>query len=399
MPHRLRRSFHAPLALALFAAMLLESLPLAAQTVQVIENTLIRSNGTRPLGQSPTWVSYDDCINDDILTLSANLQGFSGLNLEVWATTSGSCQDLASREGSAASCWLVSRQTPSITQQTVSIRAQDIVAQHKNNGSTTGWGPDTGRLEHCESRQDNTAVSLYFMLIDNGGNMQGTSEPYASGIDLIGPDPPTGLSAGIGEEQLIIRWDKSPTVTDLRGYRAYCDPPPGGASAPASTPTAIDGGTEDASSDAATTNDASTTNDAGATDATTGTGGTSGAPAPNPGCPSALVPGERPDEAFFCGSTAAVSANTSMVARNLSNGVLYAVALASVDQVGNTGLLSETVCGTPQVVDDFFELYRRSGGKGGGGFCQVSGEPATGFLALLAAALGALGWRRSRRTK
>jgi uncharacterized protein (TIGR03382 family) len=401
MPYRLRRSFHAPSALALFAIALLSTLPAAAQVIDVVENTLIRSNGTRPIGQSPTWVSYDDCIEDDILTLSVNLQGFSGFNLEVWATTSGSCQELSTREGSAAACWLVARQTPSISQQSVSIRARDIVAQNKNNGSTTGWGPGTGKLESCESKQENTAVSLYFMLVDNGHNVQGTSEPYASGIDLIGPDPPTDLSAGIGEEQLIVKWGRSSTATDRRGYRVYCDPPRGGATAPASSPMAVDGGADadiDAASDAATTTDAGTAlPDASPSDAGAESG-TGGAPAANPDCPSALVPGERPDEAYFCGSTSSQVA-TRVEAEGLSNGVLYAVAVAGVDQVGNTGVLSETVCGTPQIVDDFFELYRRAGGKAGGGFCQVSGEPATGFLALLAAALGALGWRRMRRTR
>jgi uncharacterized protein (TIGR03382 family) len=399
MPYRPRRSFHAPLALALFAVTLLVSLPVAAQVVEVLPNTLLRSTGIRQIGQEPSWVNYKDCVEDDILTLSANLLGFTGLNLEVWATTSGACDELTTRQGATATCWLVARQVPSVSQQTVSIRARDIVAQNKNDGSTTGWGPGTGKLESCESRQDNTKVSLYFMLIDNGGNMQGQSQPYASGIDLIGPDPPTGLSAGIGEEQLIIEWEKSATATDRRGYRAYCDPPRGGSS-PASTPTAIDGGVEDGSTDAAPTTDASTTlpdastaSDAGATEA-----GTGGAPAANPDCPSALVPGERPDEAYFCGSTSSQVA-TRVEASGLTNGVSYAVAVASVDQVGNSGVLSETVCGSPQIVDDFFELYRRSGGKGGGGFCQVSGQPATGILALLAAVLGALGWRRSQRTR
>ena len=111
-----------------------------------------------------------------------------------------------------------------------------------------------------------------------------------------------------------------------------------------------------------------------------------------------LVPGARPDSAYLCGSTSGKLAK-EITAKGLSNGVSYAVAIATTDTVGNTGVLSAVVCGTPQPVDDFFELYRRAGGKGGGGFCSISHGQQKGLLVLLFAPLLALGLRRWRRRR
>ncbi|MCE7894065.1 MAG: PEP-CTERM sorting domain-containing protein [Sorangiineae bacterium PRO1] len=48
-------------------------------------------------------------------------------------------------------------------------------------------------------------------------------------------------------------------------------------------------------------------------------------------------------------------------------------------------------------MDDFFELYRRAGGKGGGGFCAIGADPSPASLALAGLALGAWLVRRRRR--
>lgn len=74
----------------------------------------------------------------------------------------------------------------------------------------------------------------------------------------------------------------------------------------------------------------------------------------------------------------------------------YAVAVAGVDRVGNSGPLSSVACGSPQPVDDFFELYRRAGGKGGGGFCAIGADPSRAGLAALGVALLAFALRRRR---
>jgi hypothetical protein len=65
--------------------------------------------------------------------------------------------------------------------------------------------------------------------------------------------------------------------------------------------------------------------------------------------------------------------------------------------VGNAGVLSQLLCGTPTELDDFYELYSLNGGRGGGGFCSLPLAPrAPSHVALMA--LGGLAlvlrWRR-----
>jgi LPXTG-motif cell wall-anchored protein len=73
--------------------------------------------------------------------------------------------------------------------------------------------------------------------------------------------------------------------------------------------------------------------------------------------------------------------------------------MVGVDTVGNVGKLSEIECGAPVLHTDFFELYKKFGGKGGGGICSISrgGElaPAVGLGALSLVGLGFL--RRRKR--
>jgi MYXO-CTERM domain-containing protein len=83
----------------------------------------------------------------------------------------------------------------------------------------------------------------------------------------------------------------------------------------------------------------------------------------------------------------------------LLNGRTYAIGVSGQDLLGNAGELSEIRCGTPVELDDFFELYSRRGGVGGGGFCSLSsspGGPHPRSLAGLGLLVAALLWRRAR---
>ncbi len=401
MPSRNRQLPGRALAVALALATLVVALPAAAQSI-VIQPNFVRSSGQRDIGQKPSWVSYADCINDDVMTLTLNLANFGPYNLEAWAGVGVDCTNIDERQGASASCWrLVEPLDP--TNDVVSLPIPSRAIANRENALPAGSS------EICEvtADRDNVNVGIYVMLIDSSSQVQG-SAIFESGIDLIGPPPPTGLSAGIGENQLIIKWSSSSTDQDLLGYRAYCDPPPGG-SAPASSPTTHeDGAVHDADTDAAIddagTTDGGTSTDAGTTDGGTntdggstdgGSGGSGGGT--NAQCPSALVAGERPDETYRCGSSGRLS--SSIDAEGLANNVTHAVAVAAVDIVGNSGPLSESVCGTPEIVDDFFELYRRAGGKGGGGFCQISPQTSGGLLAVMVSALAAFGLRRLGRRR
>jgi hypothetical protein len=362
----------------------------AAQSVTVNAASLDRKLGFRPGDQEPNWISYSDCSGDDELYFETTLVSAVGYSLEVWVGSSADCTTYDARLGSSPTCWQVYKTSPQSTTQKVTLRAQDLIAQNKSTDTT--WGPGTGTLADCE---------------DGTGQPVGTGSSYQTKYDLVGPPAPTGVSAGVGEELLVVSWDAS-SASDLIGYRVYCDPKPGALS-PASSPMAdaglagaagsdagvggaggaagTDGGTSDAGSDAAT-----------ATGGTGGTGGSGGGSAGNPACPSdALTPGLRPDKSYLCGSVTSKTA-TSTEATGLVNGAKYAAAVAGFDRVGNSGPLSSVACGSPQPVDDFFELYRRAGGKGGGGFCSVGRAQEGDLLLLSGLALGAWVLRRRRRS-
>jgi hypothetical protein len=60
------------------------------------------------------------------------------------------------------------------------------------------------------------------------------------------------------------------------------------------------------------------------------------------------------------------------VTAGLTNGSPVAIAVRGVDRFGNRGPISDVVFGTPVAVDDFFKLYKKSGGAEEGGFCFVA---------------------------
>jgi len=86
---------------------------------------------------------------------------------------------------------------------------------------------------------------------------------------------------------------------------------------------------------------------------------------------------------YKCGEATGRQAASGTV-DNLVNNVQYTVAVVGVDSVLNGGVLSGQACGSPEEVTDFFELYRQSGGTGGGGICSISRlgrrQPALGAL-------------------
>lgn len=343
------------------------------------------------------WVSHRDCVEDDVFTFDVDLVQFSSYSLEVWA--GASCTDKLQRQGDQATCWQVYKAFPQTKAVAVKVLARDVVAKVKPGGQGSGQESDCNRTDIASSGEK---VTLFFMLIDSNNEVAGTYVSFDMGFDVVGPAAPTNVSAGVGENLLVVSWD-APSDEDRNGYNVYCDTSSGPGSSPAAggaAGAATDAGT-DAASDAATEASAGGSGgaDGGGTDGGgTDGGGTGGGSAGNANCPSAaLTPGTIPtDNELLCGSTGSKVA-TEANADGLQNGVTYAVAVATKDELGNVGPLSKVACGTPQIVDDFFELYRRAGGKGGGGFCSIHADPSGATLALAGLALGAWWARRRRR--
>ncbi|MCA9644953.1 MAG: hypothetical protein H6718_27760 [Polyangiaceae bacterium] len=245
--------------------------------------------------------------------------------------------------------------------------------------------------------------------------------------DLAGPDGPSDVSLGLGEDQLKVSWTAL-NDGDIASYQFFCEPKPGGTTTQSFEPMgpatggtagmagASSGGTAGtggvAGSGAAGTGGAggssggaagsggtlsaagssSTAGSAGTT-AAAGSGGSAGSTS---NCQaSVLVPGEIPPSEYKCGETTN-SIATSGTVKDLANGTEYTVGVAAVDDLGNVGTLSDLACATPEPVDDFYEVYRRAGGEGGNGYCSINQSSAPGMLGLVLVAMGALVWRRRR---
>jgi hypothetical protein len=402
-----------PLARVLFAVLALAAVighPIAAsaqttESIVVRPESLDRNTEFRPETQGPNWISHADCVADDhlFLTLAFSNVTTGGIILEAWVGVgSDDCTGLDKRDGPSSTCWQVFQGTPDGQTTVVDMRAQDIVARNRLRDPGES-GPNSGTLADCEEGSwptDQTDITIWFMFVDAGGNIAsgwGTAS-WQTKVDIHGPLPPTGVTAGVGEDSVVLDWDEGAVGTDVAGYNFYCAP--SGSVAPGTT---LDGGTQaaaeagvsDASAGSTATDGGA---DATATDGAGGSGGTSGTgdSGINPNCPTTLlVPGELPDESLACGKITGqfVSGGT---ATGLTNGTSYAIAVAGRDTVGNVGPLSETICGQPQPVEDFFERYRAAGGKGGGGFCSFGAHPARGAALLVLGAGLALAFRRRR---
>ncbi len=412
----------APPALAALAVGFVLALAASAQaqTVTVTESGISRDTGFRSQAQNPLWISLADCTADDVLHFPLQVANYSGYSLEVWAGgASADCRTTESRNGTAAACWQAYAGTPTSITPTVDIRVRDVIGQHHPYDST--HGPGAGTLADCSSTSVQSAgapqaVTLYFMFVQSGGALAGSGYAWNTKFDLVGPTAPSGVSAGIGEQLLVLDWTQS-VDTDLLGYNFYCDPTPGNEAA------AAHGGAFDASIVDAATADAiecddgsASVTDAGADDAAdadldAGDAGTklplcssldagSDAAVYTGSCPtSTLVPGQLPPATHYCGGVTSPTATSGRI-EGLQNFYLYSVAIAGVDSVGNVGPISDIACEEPQPVDDFFKLYRRAGGQAGGGFCATShvGQgAASGFALVAAVGVATLLVRRRRR--
>jgi hypothetical protein len=385
----------------------------AVAQVVTVGNATTPEREPDPIGHdTQTWISAADCRANSEFRYRVTTGGVGGESLEVWAGTTD-CTLREARVGVNRSCWLVLREAAVInTTRFYSLRAQDMVARNPSPDREGG-----GSIESCRQQigvSQKEPYTLYFMLVNSNFDViPGASTNVQFHIDLVGPAPPTGVTAGVGEERLILKWDKGSRATDLLGYSFYCAPvtttmqgdagPVGAGGAPDAAGGATGTGGVSGVGGTAGLGDAGPT-DGAAGDGTAGTGigggggtdaGTTEGGVGNDSCPSPLRSQTVPDPAFLCGTASSTAVEGE--ATGLVNNQLYAVGVAARDELDNPGLMSEIQCGTPQEVDDFYEVYKRAGGRGGGGFCSFGADPAAGAGLLLAAAALAHFLRRRAR--
>ncbi len=412
----------------------------SAQTV-TINQTAIDVSGEERADETRLWIGRQDCLDNDTFTIPITTTGTAGYILEIWVGAGIACNDADNRDDIGQRCFRIGTAQPQEPAQELQVRAQDIVA--------AVYPSDGDNVCDVSSATDVAQqFSLYVMLMTGTGFLASDSAyaTWESRVDLIGPSPPPGVRAGAGEEMLVVSWTRSSQV-DIAGYRLYCDPSPRGSmdagtssrlmAAPSGgfggLATGGSGGLTDTGGAGGLIGTGGTFGGAagvgtggvpgiGGSGVTAGAGGTlgdagsAGAVGPGPGpsgdagsgatssgqscsASSVLTPGAVPTtalEGHRCGSASSGIADNAD-ATGLTNGILYTVAVAAVDRMGNVGPLSSLGCAVPKEVTDFFEAYREAGGEGGGGFCSAGGAAQPALSLLFGGGLLTYIWRRRRR--
>lgn len=308
------------------------------------------------------WISEADCLADDKFQFNLTVDRLlPDDRFQVWAGTKN-CSQPAERQRDSDYCWLVYEDRFVNLNQSVLIEARDIVA--RQTPRDVGNAVSEGTANDCREQVFSAKTPLYFMYVNINDEVIGQALVWDEiGVDTQGPSAPTELRAAPADDGLSLNWKASPSG-EVRSHRFYCAEL--GETSEVAPPAATgitDGGEPNPAPDEET--------DA----APRGSGSDAAAPNVTPVAPASdcssplLTPGEKPPEAARCGSIDTGNA-TSGRAKGLVNGRRYAVGVAAVDELGNTGALSNLACNTPEEVIDFWDRYREAGGRGGGGFCS-----------------------------
>jgi hypothetical protein len=419
---------------------------------------------TRPQNLQPTWINYADCAADIHLQFTLAASGLPCADLvQVWAGPTD-CTQLSARQttSSGARCWQVAPPVTIAQSFEVDVRVRDVVAYISTEEPPVEYTfQDSAASCESQSAPGGTALGIYFMAMEASGQaVDGTSAEYGTvtscsssgsgttgstsfGADLVGPYAPTSVTAGIGENLIIVNWTPA-TDSTIQGYNIYCQDQGGAgpdSSTEASGPTLIcpDSGVStvfDAATD--TTSTVTNASDAGCyyvNLADSGGGGgsncvsnvltnvfvTSPTGTTSEGGVIAVADSSTGDSSvasldvgisnipnmYLCGQVGGNTTSSYVVTNYEDCGPPihdfhnYAVAVAAFDGTGNTGIISNLSCVVPEPVIDFWTAYTNAGGAAGGGFCalQGAGMPVGTSVFGVATAGIAIGLIRRRRRR
>lgn len=314
-------------------AILLGVSPAAAQEIAIAnEASLPRLDASgapvtkRPLDERPEGVSRADCLADQRIRLPVRVTGFAAADaLEAWASLEGiDCAALANRQGPSAACARLGALPLAMDVDfDVAVRSLLAIAPPFSVAA-----PATG--DAACGRVDRTRVSVQILLFRAGDpSVPVASKTILLDADTVGPPAPTITATRPGAGAIVVEWE-----------------PPGGAHVSETTGAGL-------------FSEPSTT-DAGACASTT------------------LHPGEVPGPEVKPSTRVLGATLTSAEISGLDAGGRYAVAVASTDDFGNVGPLSDLVCETPE-----------AGTQGSSCSAAPPGSPPTTSV-LVAVALAAI---------
>jgi hypothetical protein len=187
---------------------------------------------TRPVALNPNGVNYSDCIEDMVLQFRMTACGFTGQNLQIWASKSSDCTTPMDRgtQGGISQCWPVSQGSTGLVQSqggvNYNVRVRDIVGPQNDSPSPTTFTSQGSSA--CTAQPSFLAVpiNINFVPVDASGNYAGQAFQYALKTDLVGPPAPTGVKIKDGDTLFVVNW--TPNIdTDTGGYDVVIDPIPG----------------------------------------------------------------------------------------------------------------------------------------------------------------------------
>ena len=419
-----------------------------------------------------TYLSFADCSAPTSFTFKLEAATASGQVLVRGSATGATACNSQDNVNSGSCIDITSANADSQGDLTVTLSSADIAALISTVSGCTDTNSNTG----------GTTVSIYF--IDGTSDGADSTTAYDIAVDLLGPPPPTGVTAGISDEtSLLVSWTPPSDSSDLQsggGFKIYCVTAPdaqgsdgsggsgtggsgtgaGGSGGTGGTGTGGEGGAGGAGVGGAGGAGVGGAGGAGVGGAGgAGVGGAGGAGAGGAGgagvggaggsgtggtdvggsdvggsdvggsdvggaggsttsssssdggggsssssstcSDSTVTPGELLGAGVTeCGSVTGSVTTSTTVAVQPNTETL--VIVASFDKHGNTGVLSNTACGTPEPVTDFFEWYKLWGGEAGGGFCNCAvvgarnrHEPIALFLLFAAAGIALMRRRRA----
>lgn len=371
---------------------------------------------------TPEGVNFQDCIDDQKIRFTLQMSGFptSGPvpNVRAFASINQDCKASTSRPGGTQQqCWALVDSIPTAVTQNVDIPVRKIMAGVNNVSK-----PDD--TEEVCGTVDLATISVQFLYFAPGDpNTAAFAKAVPVTVDTVGPQPPSGLSALPGDTRIKVEWKNisggsadggaAAGVTELTGIKVYCDPAGDQTTTTPAAPVCHDepvtAGTDagDAGEEGGTDAGEETETVEVCEDGGTSTTTTSSCSSPNfvnaDGSP--IIPTAAFNAKYQCGENNS-NTGTSITARAIGktplvNGTQYAVAVAATDAYGNVGKLSPVVCETPEVTTDFWDDYRKAGGRAGDGCATVGGSvPVSSTVVLgLGATLTLSSILRSRRRR
>jgi hypothetical protein len=183
---------------------------------------------------NPNDINFQDCEDNIHLVFNVSETGGDATSapdiLQVWAGTTDCTLTSARGGGVSPFCWQVAPAQYFTATATFDIYARNLTRYIDStpssvpNGGNPVVGP--GQVEsacHTQTSSGQVALNIYFMFLPNTGDATpDASLSYSLNVDLVGPLAPYNLTAGIGDQLLLLNWSSQIDPT-IQGFNIYAE--------------------------------------------------------------------------------------------------------------------------------------------------------------------------------